>query len=65
MATSQVVWFAANSTKYFPTQAEAIAYEKQEELSAVIITTGLNKDAADKVVKALLAVYNFAKKPVV
>ena len=62
MAKSQTVWFAANSDKWFNTEAKALEYEKQQELIAVIIPTGLNEDAAKKVAKAILAVYTITPK---
>jgi NAD(P)H-hydrate repair Nnr-like enzyme with NAD(P)H-hydrate epimerase domain len=64
MAKSQLVWFTANSDKYFPTEAKALEYEKQQELLAVIVATGLNEEAGKKAAKAILAAYTITPKAI-
>jgi hypothetical protein len=63
MATQQTVWFAADSDKWFNTEAKALAYEKQQALIDVMRPI-LNEDAAKKAAKAILAVYTLTPKVV-
>lgn len=64
MATSSTVWFAAGNTeKWFPTQAKALEYEKQQEVQVAITNAGLiNEDAAKKVAKLLTGLYTMTLK---
>jgi hypothetical protein len=66
MATSSTVWFAnGNTEKWFPTQAKALEYEKQQEVIKKITDSGLvNEDAAKKIAKLLTGLYDMTLKPV-
>lgn len=57
MVTSKTVWFAKGSDKYFDSEKKATEYEKQQALIVVIMSTGLNEDAAKKVAKAIINAY--------